>query len=129
MPIAKCSKAVEEGYKGEPPTFDIYVYGQELNEESIIPVLSWSLPLIFSVLALRYGNSVFVSLLQVSAGCAAVYSGFWIFIWSKSLLWPAYLALISMAVYCASAAIASFVHIKQWHLTKSSKATPKSGAL
>lgn len=129
LPIAKCSKAVEEGYKGEPQTFNIYVYGQELNEESITPVLSWSLPFILAVLALRYSNSIFVSSLQFLAGCAAVYFVFWVFIWARILLWPAYLALISMAVYCVSAAIAGFILIKHWYLTKSSKKTPKSGEL
>ena len=128
LPIAKCSKAVEEGYEGEPPTFNIYIYGQELNEDSIIPVLSWLLPFILAVLALRYSNSISVSLFQFLAGCGAVYSGFWLFIWSKNLLWPAYVASISMAVYCVSAAITCIILIKHWHLTKRSKATPKSGA-
>jgi len=129
LPIAKCSKVVEEGYEGKAPTFNMYVYGSEYNEESIIPILLWSLPFILAVIAIRFSGSISLSLLQLVAGFGSVYAGFWIFIWAKNLLWPSYVASISMVVYCVSAALTTYILIRQRYLTKSSKATPKSGAL
>lgn len=97
LPLARCSESV-----GTQHNEDLYIYGEQFDVLSILPILSWTLPLLLMVAALKFRNSIVLSLLEMVSGFGAAYIGFWILLWADVLLWAGYVAAMSIVIYCIS---------------------------
>ena len=123
LPLTQCRGVVEEGYEGNAPLINNYIFHKNIvidESGSIFRLFTWVLPFMLILFAFKFGISIKLSILQLASVFFAGVTWLGIVIMSHVLLWPAYLAAICIILLFILALIEFWCSIKKWRLTKCS---------